>query len=35
MDIQQQINYGILKQFEKEKINMPYPIQKVIIENKK
>lgn len=35
MDIQQQINYGILKQFEKEKINMPYPIQQLIIENKK
>jgi small-conductance mechanosensitive channel len=29
MDIQQQINYGILEEFEKEKIEMPYPTQKI------
>jgi small-conductance mechanosensitive channel len=33
MDINQQINYGILKKFEKEKINMPYPTQQVILQN--
>lgn len=32
MDIQQQINYGIFEEFEKEKINMPYPTQKVLID---
>ena len=32
MDIQQQINYGILEEFGKEKINMPYPTQKVLID---
>jgi small-conductance mechanosensitive channel len=29
MDIQQQINYGILEEFEKENIEMPYPTQKI------
>jgi len=29
MDIQQRINYGILKAFEKEKIDMAYPTQKI------
>ncbi len=31
MDIQQKINYGILEEFEKEKIKMPYPTQKVLL----
>jgi len=29
MDIQQQINYGILEEFEKEKIGLAYPTQKL------
>ena len=29
MDIQQQINFGILEEFEKEKIEMAYPTQKI------
>lgn len=33
MDIQQQINYGILEGFEKEKIKMPYPTQKVLLKD--
>jgi small-conductance mechanosensitive channel len=35
MDIQQQINYGILEEFEKEKIEMAYPTQKIFNVNKK
>ncbi len=35
MDIQQQINYGILEEFEKEKIEMPYPTQKIFYANEK
>ena len=35
MDIQQQINYGILDEFEKEKIEMAYPTQKIFNVNKK
>jgi small-conductance mechanosensitive channel len=31
MDIQQQINYGILEKFEEEGIQMPYPTQKILI----
>ena len=30
MDIQQQINYGILEEFEKEKIELAYPTQKIL-----
>ncbi len=30
MEIQQQINYGILEEFEKEKIEMAYPTQKIL-----
>jgi small-conductance mechanosensitive channel len=33
MDIQQQINYGILEEFEKEKIEMAYPTQKIFYVN--
>lgn len=33
MDVQQQINYSILEHFEKEKIKMPYPTQKVLLED--
>jgi small-conductance mechanosensitive channel len=33
MDIQQQINYGILEAFEKEKIEMAYPTQKIFYVN--
>jgi small-conductance mechanosensitive channel len=33
MDIQQQINYGILDEFEKEKIEMAYPTQKIFYVN--
>jgi small-conductance mechanosensitive channel len=33
MDIQQQINYSILEEFEKEKIKMPYPTQKVLLKD--
>ena len=35
MDIQQQINYGILEEFEKEKIEMAYPTQKIFYVNEK
>jgi small-conductance mechanosensitive channel len=35
MDIQQQINYGILDEFEKEKIEMAYPTQKIFYVNEK
>lgn len=31
MDVQQQINYGILEKFEEEGIKMPYPTQKILI----
>ena len=30
MDIQQQINYGMLEEFEKEKIELAYPTQKIL-----
>jgi small-conductance mechanosensitive channel len=33
MDIQQQINYGILEEFEKENIEMAYPTQKIFYVN--
>ena len=33
MDIQQQISYGILEEFEKEKIDMAYPTQKIFYVN--
>lgn len=32
MDVQQQINYGILEAFEKESIKMPYPTQKILFD---
>lgn len=35
MDIQQQINYGILEEFEKEKIEMAYPTQKIFYVNER
>jgi small-conductance mechanosensitive channel len=35
MDIQQQINYGILAEFEKEKIEMAYPTQKIFYVNER
>jgi small-conductance mechanosensitive channel len=35
LDIQQQINYDILEEFEKEKINMAYPTQKIFYVNEK
>ncbi len=35
MDIQQQINYGILEEFEKEEIEMAYPTQKIFYVNEK
>ncbi|UCF44673.1 MAG: mechanosensitive ion channel family protein [Candidatus Bathyarchaeota archaeon] len=35
LDIQQRINFGILEEFEKEKIDMPYPTQKVFYVNKR
>jgi small-conductance mechanosensitive channel len=35
MDIQQHINYGILEEFEKEKIEMAYPTQKIFYINEK
>jgi len=35
LDIQQQINYGILEEFEKEKIEMPYPTQKIFYVNER
>jgi small-conductance mechanosensitive channel len=35
MDIQQRINYGIMEEFEKEKIEMAYPTQKIIYVNEK
>jgi small-conductance mechanosensitive channel len=35
MDIQQHINYGILEEFEKEKIEMAYPTQKILYINEK
>jgi small-conductance mechanosensitive channel len=35
MDIQQQINYGILAEFEKEKIEMAYPTQKIFYINER
>ncbi|UCE96003.1 MAG: mechanosensitive ion channel family protein [Candidatus Bathyarchaeota archaeon] len=35
LDIQQRINFGILEEFEKEKINMPYPTQKVFHVNER
>jgi small-conductance mechanosensitive channel len=35
MDIQQQVNYGILEEFEKEKIEMAYPTQKIFYVNGK
>jgi small-conductance mechanosensitive channel len=31
MDVQQQINYGILEKFEKQGIKMPYPTQKILL----
>jgi len=35
MDIQQQINYGILEEFEKENIEMAYPTQKIFYVNER
>jgi small-conductance mechanosensitive channel len=35
MDVQQQINYGILEEFEREKIEMAYPTQKIFYVNEK
>jgi len=35
MDIQQQINYGILEEFEKENIEMAYPTQKIYYVNER
>ena len=35
MDVQQQINYGILEEFEKEKIEMAYPTQKILYVNER
>jgi small-conductance mechanosensitive channel len=35
MDTQQQINYGILEEFEKEKIEMAYPTQKIFYVNER
>jgi small-conductance mechanosensitive channel len=35
MDIQQQINYGILEEFAKEKIEMAYPTQKIFYVNER
>jgi small-conductance mechanosensitive channel len=35
MDIQQQINYGILEEFEKEKIGLAYPTQKIFYAKEK
>jgi small-conductance mechanosensitive channel len=35
MDIQQRINYGIMEEFEKEKIEMAYPTQKIFYVNDK
>jgi small-conductance mechanosensitive channel len=35
MDIQQQINYGILEEFDREKIEMAYPTQKIFYVNEK
>jgi small-conductance mechanosensitive channel len=35
MDIQQQINLGILEAFEKEKIEMAYPTQKIYYINER
>jgi small-conductance mechanosensitive channel len=35
MDIQQQINYGVLAEFEKEKIEMAYPTQKIFYVNER
>jgi len=35
LDIQQQINYGILEEFEKEKIEMAYPTQKIFYVNER
>ena len=35
MDIQQRINYGIMEEFEKEKIEMAYPTQKIFYVNEK
>jgi small-conductance mechanosensitive channel len=33
--IQQRINFGILEEFEKEKIEMPYPTQKIFYVNER
>jgi small-conductance mechanosensitive channel len=35
MDIQQRINYGIMEEFEKEKIEMAYPTQKIFYVNER
>jgi len=35
LDIQQKINFGILEEFEKEKIEMPYPTQKIFYINER
>jgi small-conductance mechanosensitive channel len=35
LDIQQRINFGVLEEFEKEKIEMPYPTQKVFYVNER
>ena len=35
LDIQQRINFEILEEFEKEKIEMPYPTQKIFYINER